>query len=183
MIELQKLTYYETQRDNAVNPGTTCLATSCAMAIEYISQKSYGGALEYKIVRHCQLLTESEKAALTKKEGTWIWQHSPWTVLPIMEYVLNEYYLPCSVSWGISLETVKAAIENNKPVVCLGDFSSVSKIGGHYNCVIGVDTDTVKTLDPWGDARTNYIETNGQGMIYPWSIFDRGYGKSYGITF
>jgi hypothetical protein len=123
MTFLENVDYFS-QRDNQFNPSSACLPTSCAMAIEYITDiELKGKQLEDDIVEKIKNLTIEERNSVAKIHGDWLLSlNHPWTALPFNEYVINRDYIPCRLSWGISLKDVKKSIDSNKPIVCLGGF-------------------------------------------------------------
>ena len=71
------------------------------------------------------------------------------------------------------------------PIILRGDFSSISRVGGHMNLCIGYElvngaVNRVQNLDPYGDANKGYIYwgdnnpkglTDGDGVLYPITFF------------
>ena len=179
---------YFTQRDNKFSPSVACFPTSAAMAMEYVNGHIVtpdNMQLEDLIVRECLNLSKAEKNTLTSENGSWIWNHRPFQVIPIMAYVCNKVAPVIKQSWSISFDAIKLSIDNNKPVVCLGNFKSISSIGGHYNTIIGYNDETnhVFTMDPWGNGYENYAIKDGSNMYYDWSIFKQSDDNSYGLIF
>jgi len=161
------------------------------MAIEYIANQKEididtgGLQLEDYIVKQCLDLTYAEKDRLVAVNGDWILSSRPFQVIPIMAYVCKKIIPTTKENWAISFEDVKKSIDNNTPVVCLGDFSKMSYVKGHYNTIIGYNDQTkyVFTMDPWGNSYENYRVQDDSNMYYSWNIFERSSSNSYGITF
>jgi hypothetical protein len=179
---------YLTQRDNKFSPSVACFPTSAAIAIDYLTgsiETPDNMQLEDYIVQLSLNLTDKEKKQLVDENGSWILNHRPFQVIPIMEFVCRKIYKKTCLSWNISYQDIIENIDKNRPVVCLGDFRAMSFVKGHYNCVIGYDEDTksVWTQDPYGNAHTNYSSQDGNQVFYDWSIFERTGGRSYGLIF
>jgi len=179
-----------TQRDNMYDSSFTCCPTSAAMKMRFKTKVSFapeGMQDEDFIYKSAYSLTADEKETLRQQQGAWIFNYKPYQVLPIMEYVCNKIVQPFGfsvvMSWGITFDNIISSIDAGNPVVCLGNFASISKIGGHYNCIIGYDTDTKKVItnDPWGNALTGYTDQNGEKMEYNWSLFCQANQASYGL--
>ena len=177
-----------TQRNNRFNPSVACFPTSSAIALHYkgVEDPINNMQLEDYLVYLALNLTQEEKQVLVSVNGQWILNHRPFQVIPIMEYVCRKLYGNTKMSWKITFEDIVKNIDNNNPVVCLGNFSSISYVKGHYNCIIGYDTEkrTVITHDPFGNAHTNYKDFNGENMEYDWKIFHYdGNNFSCGLLF
>lgn len=179
-----------TQRNNKFNPSVACFPTSAAMALHYmgVDDPIDGLQLEDYIVKKSLNLSDIEKNMLVKKNGTWILNHRPFQVIPIMEYVCKKIYNGVFIDWYITFEEIIVEIDRGLPVVCLGNFKPLSYVSGHYNCIIGYDSEkkTVITMDPFGNAHTNYSDFNGKEMEYMWSIFclkDNNFKASSGLFF
>jgi hypothetical protein len=178
---------YFTQRNNKYSPSVACFPTSEAVALHYIGVNDpYEGLqLEDYIVKECLNLSQEELNIIASVNGNWIFNSRPFQVIPIVEHVCKKIYKNTFLSWTISFEDIVSNIDKNHPVVCLGDFSSISYVKGHYNCIIGYDTETksVWANDPWGNAHTNYKNYDGSQVLYDWSIFQVKNGYSHGLLF
>jgi hypothetical protein len=176
-----------TQRNNKFSPSVACFPTSAAMALHYLGVKDpyEDYQLEDYLVYQSLNLTNEEKKNLIAIHGEWIFNHRPFQVIPIMEYICKKLYTDTFMSWGIGFDDIIESIDKGLPVVCLGDFSKISYVKGHYNCIVGYNTDNnyVITMDPYGDACTNYSSYDGAYKKYPWAIFNQGNNKSYGLIF
>lgn len=180
-----------TQRNNVFNPSITCGSTSTAIGLHYkgVVDPYEDYQLEDYITKQCIDLPKDISYGIINGNSTWKWyvdNNRGFQVLPILEYVCKKLYDGIHLSWGITFDTIIENIDKNNPVICLGNFSSISYVSGHYNCIVGYDTEkeTVITKDPFGNANTNYKDTNGNNMEYDWKIFlqlDNGNKYSYGF--
>lgn len=108
-------------------------------------------------------------------------------MLYIAEYLFNrlmgQHSFSAQADWSISFERMSRSIDKGFPVVILGNFSSISRVSGHYNTAIGYNGTEVITHDPYGDALSGYALNNGEFRQYSWDFFNKKNGNSYGLIF
>jgi len=183
-----------TQRDNDQYKTRACLPSSAAIAIDFLCpdfRKSIGCQTADWLVRKCLSLTEEEKKAIIEiNKSSWMFDDPSFELfqaIPIEAYVIKKYiYKNVWPMWRCQYSDILDSINRGIPIVCLGNFSPISTIGGHYNCTVGYnkESNTVINMDTWGNGNTNYKDKNGFAVEYDWKIFliEQGlYG--YGLWF
>lgn len=187
---------YFTQRDNQYQPNVSCFPTSMAMAMTYcleqsgLNKTSVGCHDDMQLEDYLNELIYDDETKQWMVEnqgriGAWIWQYTRRTVYPIEAYVFNR--LMNDHGYSAELKTLSydkycEIIETTQiPVVVGGNFSSVSRVGGHVCCGIGFNRVGLKELivrDPFGSALKGYPknQTDEQNKT-------DGFENAYGLRF
>ena len=175
-----------TQRDNINKPSTSCFNTSLSMCIQYClnllgkDKKDIGCSNESMQLEDYvfEFLNSNETTEWMKKNtkiwGSWIWNYERRTIFPIetfsFNYLMNPLGFKATFTESKSYDEICDFIkENELPCVIGGDFSSVSSVQGHMNCLIGYNKTGMKEFivnDPYGNALTGYKDINGEGLSY-----------------
>jgi len=185
---------YFTQRDNQyIDPtskrnvaSVSCFPTSLAMCIDYCllnggyDKSSVGCAEDRQLEDYINSLIDDSETKQWMIEnqgriGLWIWKYTKRTIYAIEAYIFNRlmnnlgYKAEEKYNW--TYDTVCHALEQNEmPMVIGGNFSSVSSVGGHMNCLVGYNAIGLKEFivhDPYGNAMTKYVDQNGSYVRYP----------------
>ena len=177
---------YFTQRDNKREPYVTCFNTSVAMAMSYclnlegLDQVAIGADPKIQLEDYLDMLIQDNETKQWMIEnqgriGSWIWKYTKRTIYAIEAYIFNRlmnnlgYKAEEKYNW--TYDTVCHALEQNSmPMVIGGNFSSVSSVGGHMNCLVGYNAIGLKEFivhDPYGNAMTKYVDQNGSYVRYP----------------
>ena len=83
--------------------------------------------------------------------------------------IAKQFNFPFKATYkNIRPATVMSEMERTQlPVVMGGYFKSVSTVGGHLNCIVGIEDDnTFIVHDPWGNAMTGYQSKEGAYCKY-----------------
>lgn len=188
-FNLPNVPYY-TQRDNVYQPYTSCFPTSLAMCMRYCldsiekTKKDVGCADSMQLEDYIfQMLECPETKAWVKANisilGVWVLNYAPRYVYTIEEYIFNRLMTPlgfkASFKSFLTYNDICNWIEKTQlPVVLGGDFSSVSKVAGHMNCITGFNKIGMPEFivnDPFGNALKGYSDINGQGMRYSYRFY------------
>ncbi|MGB3403177.1 MAG: C39 family peptidase [Microcoleaceae cyanobacterium] len=153
---------YFSQRDNPRYSWSTCNVTSIAMALFYHGLRSrMGGQLEDELLQWC--FNHAGAGSQTN--------HS------VLSALIQAYGFKTSFSTTRNWVEVKEELINRRPVVLAGDFTP----SGHIVTLIGYNNEGYIVHDPWGDAYTNYSNTEGQRLLYSYSYLDRVSGPNGNI--
>jgi len=199
-LDLEKFKHIDiTQRDNELFQSKECFPSSAAIAIDFLNGNTSDSPNTANwIVNYSLNLSDAEKLKLMSQNNglkwidkdTCVWNSDntfkPFQCIPIMEYICRFVYPKVYQAWRIQYSDIIDSIDRGIPVVCLGNFSPISYVGGHYGCIVGYNTDknTVIDIDPWGNGHTNYSDQNGFAIEYDWNIFIREQNLySYGLWF
>jgi hypothetical protein len=142
----------KTQRDNLIAPGYSCFPTSMGMATEYFLRLRG----KDKTAIGCPVDAQIEDY-LDAALGSAVAREDPATESEVFNHYMTPHGVQATFT-HLTYQQLCAQIDNDIPVVIGGNFSSVSRIGGHINCCIGYDTDkqVVINNDPYGSAYKGY---------------------------
>jgi len=181
---------YFTQRDNKREPYVTCFNTSLAMCIDYclnqagLDKASIGCGETTQLEDYLDMLISDNETTQWMIDnqgriGAWIWKYKRRTIYAIEAYIFNRlmnnlgYKAEEKYNW--TYETVCHSLEQNElPMVIGGNFSSVSSVGGHMNCLVGYNAIGLKEFivhDPYGNAMTKYVDQVGSYVRYPTKFY------------
>lgn len=145
---------YFSQRDNPRYSWATCNVTSIAMILYYYGQRSKrGGQLEDELLQWC--LNKFGQGSQTDNS--------------VLSQLIKAYGYKTSFSTTRKWAEVKDELINKRPVVLGGDFTA----SGHIVCVIGFTPQGYIVNDPWGNALSGYLDTEGRKLLYPHSYINR----------
>lgn len=178
------------QRDNKIDPGITCFPTSVAMVITYIlnqeklTKADIGCSADMQLEDYIDQVLNSKEItdwmkANTSVLGRWIWDYKRRTVYAVEAQAFNimmgHLGYKATFTDQLTYDQICDALEVNKlPFIIGGNFSSVSKVSGHMNCLVGFNKIGLRefdTNDPYGNALTGYTNTNGWYMRYGTKFF------------
>lgn len=150
---------YKSQTDNALNPGGSCNVTSCAMVLSYFGVEQQGDGQ-----------FEDELYARMQSEG-WS-RHDPLHLKRLMQ----AYGLRDDFRFSASIAELKASIDNGKPVIVHGYFTSF----GHIVVLVGYDRNGFIVHDPYGEwSPGGYIRNDsanparGNLIHYSYGLIER----------
>jgi hypothetical protein len=185
------------QDDNVHDPMTTCFNTSSAMVMNYCltligkDRTAIGCALQNQLEDYIyeaiyDNVTKQWMIANQGKLGAAIWKWKRGLLFVVEEYVFNRLMNPLGFKAtfyeGATYETICTKLkENNLPGIIAGNFSNLSSVGGHMNCLIGFNSVGVYefiTHDPFGNAYKQYKDKNGENMHYAARLFQTSSGKN-----
>ncbi|MGB3536242.1 MAG: C39 family peptidase [Microcoleaceae cyanobacterium] len=153
---------YFSQRDNPRYSWSTCNVTSIAMALFYHGLRSRsGGQLEDELLQWCFDYAGADSQT----------DHS------VLSALIQAYNFKTSFSTTRNWIEVKEELINRRPVVLAGDFTP----SGHIITLIGYNEQGYIVHDPWGDAYTNYSNTEGKRLLYSYSYLDQVAGPEGNI--
>lgn len=190
------------QKDNKYEPHTACFPTSLGMVMNYClttigkTKIDIGVSPDMQIEDYIfQALIDPETKLWIKqnisKLGYWVLQYAPRYVYSIEAYIFNRLMNPLGfkatfrsdLTYTISCDLIE---KNQLPMVLGGNFSSVSKVGGHMNCITGFNKIGLKEFilhDPYGNALTGYKDDLGTFVRYSCRFyFIDSYGHMNGIV-
>ncbi len=145
---------YFSQRDNPRFYWSTCNVTSIAMVLYYYGiRPRWGGQLEDELLQWC--FDRYGEGSQT--------EHS------VLSELVRAYGLESSFSTTRTWAQVKNELANQRPVVIAGDMTA----SGHILCAIGYNSRGLIVNDPWGNALTGYVDTEGRKLLYPYDYLDR----------
>lgn len=145
---------YFSQRDNPRFYWSTCNVTSIAMVLYYYGiRPRWGGQLEDELLQWC--FDRYGEGSQT--------DHS------VLSSLVRAYGLESSFSTTRTWAQVKNELANRRPVVIAGEMTA----SGHIVCAIGYTPQGLIVNDPWGNALTGYIDTEGRKLVYPYNYLDR----------
>ena len=194
--KIESVPYYP-QRDNEHDPYTACFNTSLAMCMEYCltllgkDKDAVGCALNKQLEDYIyELLNDPETTQWMKNNvgllGSWIWKYKRRTIYQVEAYIFNRLMNPLGYRATFiatyTYDQVCNKLEETKlPMVIGGDFSSVSFVGGHMNCLIGLNRPEKSFIvnDPFGNALIKYADIKGQGIKYSYKYFIKDKDKHY----
>jgi hypothetical protein len=175
-FKIENVPYY-TQRDNATAPYVSCFPTSVAMAMAYCLQSigktkaDIGCSDKMQLEDYInQVLDSTELDIWTKSQvkvlGSWILGTPKRQILATETYVfnllMNKLGFTAEAHTDLTYNGVCDWIETNKlPAVISGVFTSVSKVGGHMNCITGFSKIGIHEFivnDPYGYALSGYTK-------------------------
>jgi len=166
-----------------------------AMCISYIlnllgkTKKDIGCGDSMQLEEYIYQLTEDpDTKAYIKKEvsvlGSWVLQYSPRVMFFVEEHIgnriLNQLGYKAIFSSNLTYDGICDWIETHQlPVVIAGNFSSVSKVGGHMNCCHGFSKTTMKEFivnDPFASCLNGYKDasptsTAGHDVHYSYRFY------------
>jgi hypothetical protein len=142
----------KTQRDNAIAPGYSCFPTSMGMAAEYFLTLQGKSKLDIGCPDDTQIEDYLDGAL-----GSAVAREDPATECEVFNRYMERFGVRARFA-HINYQDIVRFIDADLPVVLGGNFSTVSRIGGHINCCIGYDTDRniVINNDPYGSAYRGY---------------------------
>lgn len=199
-FKIENVPYYP-QRDNLHDPYTSCFNTSLAMCTEYCltligkDKTTIGCSPDKQLEDYIyELLDDPETTQWMRKNigilGTWVWKYKRRTIYQIEAYIFNRLmntlgYKATFVATYTYDQVCNKLEETKLPMVIGGDFSSVSSVGGHMNCLIGFNRLGVKEFfvsDPFGNALTGYKVTDGKNMRYSYKYYLKDTNKHYVVV-
>jgi len=166
---------YNSQRDNkavsGLSPNVQCFATSAWMFLSYFAPDKYPAADDRLLSYYVSDVT----AAGTEKEFEWQAQAD------MIQKYLDAAGVKKRVKLGIDLDTGEGLISipslsmllDRGPVI-IGTKKMGTLPGGHI--ILGCDISDGKNVicnDPYGNANSNYMDTNGNSVIYSVDMFDK----------
>jgi hypothetical protein len=189
-----------TQVDNKYAPYVSCFPTSVAMAMTYClklikkDKTAVGCSPDISLEDYINMILDDPETLKwynqnSVKLGSWIAgyfkSHQQRQVFAVEEYVFNRLMIPLGfkavTNTGLKYEEYCNHIEQIKlPIILSGDFSSVSRIGGHMNTGIGFNKIGLKEVivnDPYGNALQGYpvkqnpLEMKAEAVRYPIKFF------------
>mgnify|MGYP001419365198 CR=1 FL=1 len=187
---------YYSQRDNQYQPNVSCFPTSMAMAMAYcldlihLDKTAVGCHPNIQLEDYLnELIYDNQtKEWMIQNQGrigSWIWKYQRRTIYVIEAYIFNRLmnqYGYNSKYVDLKYDDYCNNIENTKlPIIVGGNFSSVSRVGGHVCCGIGFNRIGLPELivrDPFGNALKGYPQNQSQEQN------DKdGYENAYGLRF
>lgn len=180
--------YMHSQRNNKLNPTTSCFPTSVAMVIHFILLKNKMTQSQIGIAENVQLedyLTNLMKSQTIK---TWMLSHvgpwtksfyeKAWTVAKVEEKIfddmMNKLGYDAQYVEGLTFDFICNLVYHAQiPQVIFGNFLKTSKIDGHITTVVGFNYEQKSLIinDPYGNAYTRYSSDKGCFLRYKWSDF------------
>lgn len=189
---------YYTQRDNKRYPHISCFPTSLAMVMKYclkqkgLTKADVGCAPEYQLEDYIDMLIDDDetKAWMLKNEGrlgSWIWKYRRRTIYAVEAYIfnrlMNRHGYEALARYDFNYQAICNILrETGLPMVIGGNFSSVSRVKGHMNTLIGYNAIGLKEFivhDPYGIATTGYTNHNGESVRYSSKFFKRDGDKIF----
>lgn len=194
------------QIDNPHDPYYTCAPTSNGMATAYClslvgkTRVDIGCGPDNQIEDYINALTQDDDTILWIKNndarfGGWMWNYiktwvnsagskgnPPRQILAVEAYVftrvMEEHGFKAEYMAFPTYDAYCAKIlETKLPMLLAGDFSSVSRVGGHVNCGIGFNRKGLQeiiTNDPFGNGLRGFPPPNDCiEMRYPARLFLR----------
>jgi uncharacterized protein YvpB len=145
---------YFSQRDNPRFSWSTCNVTSIAMALFYYGVRSrLGRQLEDELLEWCFNYAGSGSQT----------DHN------VLSALIQAYGFKTSFSTTRKWSEVKEELINRRPVILAGDFTP----SGHIVTLIGYNHQGYLVHDPWGDAYTDYANTEGKRLLYSYNYLDK----------
>jgi hypothetical protein len=185
------------QDDNKHDPMVTCFNTSSGMVMDYCltligkDRTAIGCSINNQIEDYIyeaiyDNVTKQWMIVNQGRLGAAIWKWKRGVLFSIEEYVFNRLMNPhgfkATFYECITYERVCELLKtNNLPGIIAGNFSSLSPVGGHMNCLIGYNSVGVYefiTHDPFGNAYKQYKDKNGENMHYAARLFQTSPGKN-----
>ncbi|MEL7036425.1 MAG: C39 family peptidase [Cyanobacteria bacterium J06592_8] len=152
--ELELNVPYFSQRDNPRYSWSTCNVTSIAMVLYYYGLRpQYGGQLEDELLQWT--LNYAGAGAQT--------EHNVLTAL------IRAYGFQSSFSTTRRWSQVREELINGRPVVIGADTTAA----GHIFPIIGYNSYGYRVNDPWGDAYTGYVNTEGRRLLYSYGYLNQ----------
>ncbi len=147
---------YHTQLNNEQNPSGSCNVTSLAMCYRFVSPFRNFGKTDPNEQLEDYLYRRVEDEGLSR--------HSP-EDLAHMSAILDvpHVFKPCE-----SIEDIKASIDDGKPAIIHGYFTSF----GHIVVVIGYTETGLVIHDPYGVYPYNTSDS-GEAVEYPYSLINQ----------
>lgn len=200
---------YLSQRDNKyIDPKSntnvasiSCFPTSMAMIINYcltqlgLDKNAIGCSQSVQVEDYInRLLDDSQTTAWmrknTKSLGSWIWKYKRRTIYALEVYIFNRLMKPLGYEakaiYNVTYETICHILKQTElPMILGGNFKSVSRVGGHMNCLVGYNGIGLKEFivnDPYGNAFTNYRDQIGNYVTYPVKFYQRRNKKIFCIA-
>ena len=197
------------QRDNKyIDPesktnvaSVSCFPTSLAMSMEYcldtigLNKTDVGCSESMQLEDYINLLLDDSITTYWMKQnvgrlGSWIWKYKRRTLYEVEVFIFNRLMknlgFEAKAKYNLKYETICNVLEQNSlPMVIGGNFKSVSRVGGHMNCLVGYNDVGLKEFivnDPYGNALTGYKDHNGAYLRYPIKFFERKNGTIYCIA-
>ena len=186
---------YFSQLDNVYAPFISCYPTSMAMAMNYCllqegkDKKDIGCPYDIQLEDFINKITMSSITQRWLKLnagrlGSWIWKYRPRTIAYVEEHIFNTLMMghgyKCKFKTEVSFDEYCNIIDEQKlPQVVHGNFSKKTRVNGHIICGIGYNKISKEIIanDPFGNAKTKFINQNGQDVEY---YFDETSGNSGG---
>jgi hypothetical protein len=180
---------YQSQRDNADRPGSSCNVTSAVMALD----ASGHPPSEIKALpagkRPEDYLTEfgdgPEGVAAMRQKCPWFFDAKGNATIPPMEaplmldWVVQQTYGQALIQYQtVQLSVFVAGIDNGRAsilrtlftpeghIVALVGYEATDDVGGAAGQVTGLIV-----RDPWGDVTTGYVNHNGDGVVIPLDFY------------
>lgn len=184
---------YFSQLDNKYDPSISCFPTSLAMCINYCLQSIGKTKIDVGCSENMQLedyinymLDDNQTTQWmkdnTSRIGSWIWNYKRRMLYDVEAYLFNRLMLPFGfkatfVSTKTYNEVCDKLEETKLPFVIGGNFSEISNVKGHMNCLIGfnrIGLQEVIVHDPFGNALNSFkpgkYPTFGN-CVYPIKFF------------
>jgi Peptidase_C39 like family len=144
---------YFSQRDNPRYYWSTCNVTAIAMIFYYYGVRpSYTDQLEDELLQ-------------------WVFKNCGedcQTDHTVLQQLIKAYGFKSTFSTTRKWSEVDWELASGRPVVLAGDFTAT----GHIVTAIGYTPEGLIVNDPWGDALTGYMDTEGPRLIYYNSYID-----------
>jgi len=184
---------YFSQRDNVYVPSSSCFPTSLAMCMNYCLQLigktkiDVGCDAQMQLEDYLDYMLDDDKTKKwmtenTSRLGNWIWNYNRRVLYDVEAYTFNRLMLPLGfkATFYSNLNYIDLCnkLEETKiPAVIGGNFSEISNVKGHMNCLIGFNKLGLEEFivhDPYGNALTKYQVGNGKDIRYPKKFFTKG---------
>jgi hypothetical protein len=196
-----------TQMDNKYKPHVSCFPTSLAMGMSYclklrgLDKTAVGCGRDEQLEDFINFLLEDSQTIkwiedTNVKYGGWflpfLKKKMQRRILIVEAYLFNrlmsKFGYRARVNTFMTYDRYCVMIEEGYPVILVGDFSSVSRIGGHVVCGIGYDNTLgvreVIVNDPYGNALLGYPkegEMLGSNVSYPLKLFFKSKNYMWGV--
>ncbi|MFW9871937.1 MAG: C39 family peptidase [Candidatus Thorarchaeota archaeon] len=175
---------YHTQRNNKRKPYITCYNTSMATGIDYIlklqgkDKTTIGCPINMQLDDYLYDIIYSKETKKWIKDnagrfGAWFLSSKPHTLAAVECYVFNKLMN----SFGYKAEFLQNQTFNdfvnlinneNVPQILHGYFKPETRVGGHVIVGIGYEVTSGSFIchDPYGDAKTKYVNKKGANVVY-----------------
>jgi len=172
--------------------SVSCFNTCVAMCVRYalklkeLDKSAVGCGISTDLDDYINMIiddNETQNWINTNLKGSWIIDYikrnAKRQVFAIESYVfnrlMNQHGFKCQERYDLTYETICNVLKQNElPMIIGGNFSSVSSVGGHMNCLVGYNSIGLKEFivnDPHGNALTGYTNKIGAYVRYPIKFF------------